>query len=940
MFITAYILKQIGKKSLGGRKAFFSLALLLVIGQVYSQTPAAPDDIRLVLDDTAVVVQNEQLVDISIKIENDAQVDFEGILKVSAGEGVKIISKDQINIKVEKGKSIFFSAKVFVLSSAKAGKVPVYLKLSDSKTLPREAKLDLILPGKKDMRIHIDETSILLPEKGEMLNVPVHIENLGNTTQQALLVVAFPTQLGDKTNKAIHFALRPFSDTVITVSRKTTGEMYRLEDFYITITGIYANGEYFSTNLIAVQTAKSSRKYGTKYTNGFNQYTPNSITIGAQNISSANEAYFIRGAGDFELDKGRLGFSLNATKWKDPSTPALVNNTWIDYEYKGLGARLGNIVNTGEVNLNGRGVEAYYSDTSIHKRISVGYLDKSYNLIDNNANFSFGQSAWASVAHDKNRLRASSMVVYDTDPYYQTRSIIWVNEGGLKISDRLIAQAKVGAANSLNTENTKEQRGSFMLSGGLNGYLSKNVSISSDNYYSSGYFPGTRRGVFSLNERINWNIGESTLWIAGSRYNYAPQYLQIPGSVIFGTNTTTENGELGIMRSLGKSAKISLAPAWYREQGNWSSLIGQEGNSMEAWRLGGSFIWLNPVSKQNLTFRIDAGRYTTTRLSGYQWQYRGSLAWSYDFFKLTLIGQRGDFFLAETFRTHGSSDPTYRINISPSLSQQFFRKKLLAEGGMTYYQDNSVKSLFYTAQLSYNLGKTRFFANVQYNTVNSTSSYNNIQAGITRYFYQAPKEEKNNKCGIELFVFRDYNSNGVFDGGDSIVAGHLVVIENTIFATDDKGMIYYKKLPPGNYKVTLPIQKGWYAADRSIELAPKGQAMINIPLQQTGALVGTITFEYDELLSYAVGKQKGNQTIIATNSQGNTITTRTDENGQYILYLPAETYTVSIINLPSQIECANNNQKVAISSGTTTSNINFKLKVKQRKLEVKKFGGK
>src|SRR5690606_29975386 len=49
-------------------------------------------------------------------------------------------------------------------------------------------------------------------------------------------------------------------------------------------------------------------------------------------------------------------------------------------------------------------------------------------------------------------------------------------------------------------------------------------TISSANYYSTGYYPGVRRGALQLNQRINRVIKRSNVWAAYSLYEYAPKY--------------------------------------------------------------------------------------------------------------------------------------------------------------------------------------------------------------------------------------------------------------------------------------------------------------------------------------------------------------------------------------------------------------------------------
>src|SRR5690606_28964369 len=123
----------------------------------------------------------------------------------------------------------------------------------------------------------------------------------------------------------------------------------------------------------------------------------------------------------------------------------------------------------------------------------------------------------------------------------------------------------------------------------------------------------------------------------------------------------------------------------------------------------------------------------------------------------------------------------------------------------------------------------------------------------------------------------------------------------------------------------------------------KEEVQVQVPLVKTGTISGRIRFEYDELLSFAVDRDLAGQSIIATNTEGKSYETKTDDKGQYMLYLPTGNYTVTVAKLPNQIEVltdGQNQQPVEVRSGKVLTGFDFILKVKQRKIDVKKFGQK
>jgi hypothetical protein len=124
-------------------------------------------------------------------------------------------------------------------------------------------------------------------------------------------------------------------------------------------------------------------------------------------------------------------------------------------------------------------------------------------------------------------------------------------------------------------------------------------------------------------------------------------------------------------------------------------------------------------------------------------------------------------------------------------------------------------------------------------------------------------------------------------------------------------------------------------------LKDKEEVTLQIPLRQTGTVSGKISYEFDELLSYSTLKELAGQTITAINEEGKTFEGKTDDNGQFMLYLPTGKYTMTVSSASSQIAVipvGNNHQPLVVKPGEIINGADFILKVKQRKIEIKKFG--
>ncbi|WP_118975098.1 hypothetical protein [Taibaiella koreensis] len=919
------------------------LPVLLLLGSM-AALPAygqKGNGVVLRLADSVPEVRNEELKDVTIAIDNRSTQPFKGILHLYCGKGARIATRQDVPIIVEAGKSLFVAAKVYIGATTLAGDIPYSAQLFDERrTKLGEATARLRLTGSRLMRASLAQTELQLPTAGQILQVPVLLSNRGNSAQEVNVVLAYPPELHDETNKSIKVIVPPFHDTTLYFSRKVSRSMVSLEYMDISLYGVYPGGDYFSISSASVQSVKSRKVYGSKRLNGYSDRGANYVTVGTQNTFTENESYFLQSRGDYALSKGNVAFSLNLYKWKNPAMPFLLNDTWLGFEYQRLGIAVGNIIQNGEMSYNGRGVEAYYFTDSLRRnKLYAGYLDKSFNLVSNNGASSFGRAAWAGYQREYGRMRNNTMITYDEDKYTSAKSMLLVNDASWRLNDLLFAAAKIGIANSATSGENSESRQSLSIGASMNGNLTKNLSVSSDNLYASGYYPGTRRGTLSFNERLSLRLGSITLG-GGFMYNELnPLYFQNSGIGYRNSNNGT-TGEFNIARAFG-NLNLSLAAQYYQEQGNWYLGPNPIEGEMKAGRLslGGSYAGIR--SRQYLMFRFDAGQYQLNFMPGQRWQFRGNLSYNYRFFRFTGNIQKGSFYLAEAFQEQNGGHNDLRLNLAPALSYTFFDRKLRVDAGLTYYKDFYVSSVLYSAGIDFGLSTTRLFALLQYNTFASSSSYRNVQFGLTQLLPQSGRETVNRKGSIELFVFHDNNANGLYDAGDSIATGYLAAFDKTLLATSGAGRIQYNKLPPGTYKVYFPTQKGWYGVDQLIALKDKEAAHLDIPLRQTGTLSGNITFEFDEVLSYAILRELAGQTVIATNNEGKTFETRTDDAGHYMLYVPTGTYTLTIGNLPAQIEVLPLGiaaGALEVNPGQITGDVDFRLKVRQRKIEVKKFG--
>ncbi|RYY15322.1 MAG: hypothetical protein EOO04_28795 [Chitinophagaceae bacterium] len=463
------------------------------------------------------------------------------------------------------------------------------------------------------------------------------------------------------------------------------------------------------------------------------------------------------------------------------------------------------------------------------------------------------------------------------------------------------------------------------------------VIVNSSNYVSSGYYPGTRRGALNLSERITWaRPTGNNIW-GGIEYSkYTPKFFT--NAFLFEQSSINTRAEIGISERLFKNITLSFSPYYTNEENN--AFQSQDGKKsfLRSWNV---LTTLNvPISeKQYISVNAEGGFYDSFINNKKLLRFRSYSSYRAGLFNLMASFQTGTFYLGEIANNfQAKAGRNYIINITPTIQQNFFRNKLRTELGINY---NNTKlygqSWQMTGRAEYDIMRnTSFFSTLNHNRytfIDGQYTSNILQVGITKKMRSARVGSKNDP--LEVFVFKDINQNGVYDTGDSVATNHLIYVNDIVFMTKEDGSVIYKNLPPGEYRITLPKIKGWYAPDQRINFNKKEK--IEIPLQKTGTLKGKISYEFTEF-SYETGREKEGVKITAVSESGQSYVTRTSSDGSYVFFVPVGKYTVRVNaeSLPPEVESLQGDQHTEIVPGEIKS-VSLVLNVKQRKIETKRF---
>ncbi|SDM86852.1 hypothetical protein SAMN05421813_12642 [Daejeonella rubra] len=924
----------------GSVSLFVKLSLVLTLLSFNSSAlKAQSSDSLIVLEPSRRIINasNEELIDLTLKLVNRKSVPLSGVININLESSMNLISKNKTAVNIQPGDSLFIPVKVFVTKKTTSGKVHVIrFNLSDTENnllLATESTVQVSV--KRNVNMFALVSSILLDVTSDSIRIPVRISNPGNTAQRITMINRFPPVFQNEAfHSTLEFVIQPSADTLITITKPVTRKMFASEGFDVTFTGLYSNGDVFGMAYVRIQSGRSDRAYRDPLQS--DNYNANSISLSSQSMFSDNQSYLLYGQGDLELKSGQLGYSLDYTKWQNSYSPSMMRNTWVSYESNNMGITAGNINRNMDINLSGRGANVFMNDTTNNDSYEVGYLDGNSNLIGQDF-YNFmptGSAGWGSYTHRKENSEFSTSVIYEINPMLNANSAILGNTYTLTKFKGLRIQANLSAGNTSQYDSTSIVKASLASGLNITGTIKK-FAISSSNYFSTGYYPGMRRGALSFNERLTWLRESSNVWV-GFDYNYyAPK--NFTTFQLYMPRFSTMRAEVGMSGTVLKKMVTSVSPLFFRETNNSFRFSGSGDvvHNLSYWNLNASINY--PIANNHyLSVNTESGFYNTSFDDKTRFHFRSNLNYKKGIFNLSSTLQFGTFYIGEAVNNYLRSQESPRIlSIIPTVRKSFYRNKLRTEAGVAFMNNSSYgSSSFLTGRAEYDvLPKTSFYSSINHNRFNGYQ-FSILEVGLTQKL-SLPKVGATNS-DLEVIAYRDMNQNNIFDQGDQRADGHLLYINDVAFIADASGSVVYKKLPLDNYRVSITNDKGWYAPDQYIRLEKK-KHRLEIPLKRTGTLKGSLVYSFDEF-SYEINRNLQGIAVIATDENNVRYMTKSNLDGQIIFYLPVGKYTLVVdgANLPPEVE-AEKNIPMVVLDAETPKNITIKLIIKPRKIETKKF---
>lgn len=879
------------------------------------------------------------VVDAYAKIVNTTNHTIEGIFDAHSNhEDLYLSQRKPKTISLPARDSIFIPIKAIVASTAKAGNqstIEAVFTLNGTQET-KNVFLPVLIRERKLVKVMLLETNLIYEKAGDSLSIPIRIANEGNTPQKITVLARYPDFITRNAIENTDISIGAFTDTIVILKKVVNKTILKQEDLTINITVLYKNGDIINNGTVRASSIRQDRRYvapyNPDYNVAFNQ--TNQVTASMQHNSDNTNAYFLYANAEAEINKGVLQANIDLNWWEN-SNQVFLRNTWLSYKEKNYGATIGNISKFFELNLIGRGAEGFYKPNE-NNTIEAGAIDKSFNLIDN-SNSSFGKSAWGMFTHNGGWMQKNgyeNAIIYDSDTYYGTKNYLASSRFSLYTSENFNLRAGGAISNiTSDIESGNKAGGSGEVQ--FNGKL-KGLFYSSSNYVSSGHFSGMRKGVINLNERVNLPVGKFNFW---GVYNYLSAKPESFANQFTSTHFSTARYDLGVSRRFS-SVIVSLSPYYYTEsrKEQFIGTIAPEEYTMKAARVSLGLTYYNTPTRQNVSLSFEGGLFTATTIEKKEFHFKTNFIYSWKIFNLLAFYQYNNFYLGEIIANSqfGVKEKYTNLTISPTLQQRFFNNKLNVSVGMVYSKNSLIsESLQFNGRVEYDVSKdfTLFAYNYYSDFSTSVNALNSIQVGLTKRFN--PIKIDRTRSDLEVYVYYETGSKDKMTAKSLAAVNQLVIIDGKAFRTDSKGILKYKSLPQGTYSIKPVNTNEWYANTMTIVI--NADTKVAIGLNKTATIKGSLSYIATDK-SFDITRKKGGLPIIAIDDSGNVFTTKTDDNGNFVLYVPKGSYTVTLekAGVSEYVEIENNNQ-VINAEPNDIKEVKFTLNIKEKRVETRKF---
>ncbi|MFV0470131.1 MAG: hypothetical protein ACK5MK_14545, partial [Dysgonomonas sp.] len=593
--------------------------------------------------------QQQNLVSTVIKFKNNTAEEFHGYLSLVLPEGIKNISGDNIDVTIRPSDSIFVPVKLLVRNETHAGKSTIGFQLSDNTKRVAEYKESYInVPEKIHLNLIVDNNNIFVTNYHDSIQVSATVNNLGNKTQDVTVVFRIPDVLGDPIFVERKATVQPMRNASFVFKFLPTKQLLEKEQFVVNISAMKGRGkELFGSSIVTIKNVSSKRQFHeTENSFNMNSYHQNNfITASYRSVGNVSDVYQVRGAGGVNLPAGFLELRGNVYT-TNSNKEFIVTNTALSYKLHQNEFEFGNINESLEMIMYGRGAKISLADEDRNKNLQIGIIDAEYNLFSKVRLFSNIYSLYAvgRLGNVNKKRSLSATYIFRNDPLEGVKHNMLGGEMNWIPNGKWAFNLKVHGASSLyDLLNESKLSASSELQ-----YYGRwdNYTLNGSYYFSTAYFPGNKRGTLSMQQSFGKMFRNNYQIRANLSYSdYSPKYYYYLSNY----HNRNFRGDASLYFPRWKSLTTNVS---YQNQYELSNAYAyyfpllSSGIHMMSNRLVEQVGWSSSNLKHLLFVGIENGLVKYPTKDSYDFQFKTNVSYSYQWFNLISSYQYGSYYIS------------------------------------------------------------------------------------------------------------------------------------------------------------------------------------------------------------------------------------------------------------------------------------------------------
>lgn len=655
------------------------VSIILIVLSVSAFSKVSAQETNKVLMDLQIhqTSQTKNIVTHVLKITNNSDQQQQGVISLDSSEEISALSTREKKYNIAPGDSSFVSFKLVINQYANAGIKNIKYSILDQNGRSLESvETTVEIQKREQLNLITNSAPIVITIPNDSIQVSVYVKNRGNSDEDVILVFNVPGLQGSSQFVEMTGTVKAMEQKAFVFSFYQSRNLAATDQYQVNITGMKGiNKTIFDSKTINIKNISSIRDYVDPLIYGGFKSEDNALSLSYRMYNGMFNTMQIRGGGYLDLPQGYVHLKGNVYKYNGSTTPQ-ITNTELTYKLMENEFSIGNVSEMLEVPVYGRGAKATFTSNDKNRSITIGAVDQNFNLVSPEPMFSDYYSFYVkgdlgAMIYNKG---LEGSFLFQKNPYEKTENSVagidWRTAIG---KDWKIGVRTYGALSNYVTLNKKKYTG--MVEATYQGVIGSDLNVNGSAFYSSGYFPGNRKGATSFYQGVGKSITDK-IFISGS-YSYNKSE---PKSYVYEYSYKSENNYGNIGLSLPKVLNItpSLQYLYQLESSNSYSMMGfgspNSSLSMKANRLCLQFRWQSKNVKHSFYGSAQTGIYKDVYDDQMEYQRKYSLNYSFNGFTVSSSYQSGAFYIYEQLKANTNRGQFERTAIGGSYNKMIGKK--------------------------------------------------------------------------------------------------------------------------------------------------------------------------------------------------------------------------------------------------------------------------